>query len=82
MNAVALNVTEVPGQIVVALGATVTDGVTRAFTVIVITLLVAVAGAGQVTLGVITTDTAFVFTSVEEVNVGLFVPTGEPLTYH
>ena len=82
MNAVALNVTEVPGQIVVALGATVTDGVTGAFTVIVITLLVAVAGEGHVALEVITTDTWFVFVRVELVNVGLFVPTGVAPTYH
>ena len=82
MNAVALNVTEVPGQIVVALGATVTDGVTGAFTVIVITLLVAVAGEGHVALEVITTDTWFVFVRVELVNVGLFVPTGVAPIYH
>ena len=55
MVGVAVNVTDVPAHIVVAVAATDTDGVTRAVTVIVVLALVAVAGDGQVALLVITT---------------------------
>ena len=67
MIAVAVKFTVVPGQIVVADDAMVTDGVTNAFTVIVITLLVAVAGFGQTALEVTTTKTLSVFANVAEV---------------
>ena len=82
MIGVAVNVTEFPGQIVVALAAILTEGVIRSFTVMVIVLLVAVAGEGQIALEVMITLTVFVFASVEVVNMGLFVPTFTPLTCH
>ena len=80
--AVAVKFTVVPGQIVVADDAMVTDGVTNAFTVMVITLLVAVAGLGQIELEVTTTETLSVFANVVDVKVALFDPTFTPLTFH
>ena len=50
-----MNVTDVPGQIVVAVAVIKTDGVTVGFTVIVIPLLVAVVGDTQVAVEVNTT---------------------------
>ena len=82
MTGVAVNVTEVPGQIVVADGATVTDGTTRSFTVIVIWLLVTVGDDGQIAFVVITTVTLSVFTKELLEKVGLFVPTSTPFTFH
>ena len=80
--AVAVKVTEVPGQIVVAEGATVTEGVTRSFAVIVSWLLVTTAGEGQTAFDVISTVTLSVFARVLVVKVGLFVPTFTPFTFH
>ena len=82
MIGVAVNVTEVPGQIVVALAPILTVGVISAFTVIVIWLLVTETGDGHVALDVMMTVTLSVFASVELVNVGLLVPTGTPFTCH
>ena len=79
---VAVYVTELPGQIVVALAPIVTEGVSSAFTVIVIWLLVTEAGDGHVALDVMITVTLSVFASVELVNDGLLVPTFEPFTCH
>ena len=79
---VAVYVTELPGQIVVALAPILTKGVISAFTVIVIWLLVTEADDGHVTLEVMITVTLSVFTSDELVNVGLFVPAFTPFTCH
>jgi hypothetical protein len=79
---VAVNVAELPAQIVVALAPIVTEGVSSPFTVIVIWLLVTEAGDGHVALDVMITVTLSVFTSVELVNVGLLVPVGTPFTCH
>ena len=82
MIGVAVNVTELLGQMVVALAPMLTEGVSSAFTVIVIWLLVAEAGDGHVALDVKITVTLSVFASVELVNVGLFVPAFTPFTCH
>ena len=79
---VAVNVALLPAQIVVADAVTETDGVTNAFTVMVIPVLVAVAGEGQVALLVITTVTTSLLASVVEVKVALFVPAFVPFTFH
>ena len=79
---VAVYVTELPGQIVVALAPILTKGVISAFTVIVIWLLVTEADDGHVTLDVMITVTLSVFTSDELVNVGLFVPAFTPFFFH
>jgi hypothetical protein len=79
---VAVKVTDVPVQIDVCDAAIDTDGVTFAFTVIVIPFDVTVAGDGQVALLVIRTVTTFPFASVEEVKVALFVPAFTPFTLH
>ena len=57
LSGVAVNVTVVPEQIVVAEAAMFTDGVTGEVTVIVIALEVAVVGLTQVAEDVITTVT-------------------------
>lgn len=57
INVFTLNATEVPVQKVVCVAEIVTDGTTKAFTVIVTTLLVTVVGTGQVALEVISTFT-------------------------
>ena len=77
-----MNVALAPAQIVVADAVTETDGVTKAFTVMVIPVLVAVAGEGQVALLVITTVTTLLLASVVEVKVALLVPAFTPLTFH
>ena len=79
---VAVKVTELPGQIVVALAPILTEGVSSAFTVIVIWVLVTEAGDGHVALDVMITVTLSVFTSVELVNVGPPVPAFTPFTCH
>jgi hypothetical protein len=61
---VAVNVTFVPAQIVVAEAVIVTEGVSCAVTVIVIAFDVAVAGIAQANEEVITTVTTSLFTSV------------------
>jgi hypothetical protein len=79
---VAEKLTEVPGQIVVADGAMVTEGVRLSFTVIRILLLVTVAGVAQVAFDVITTVTLSLLLSVVVVKLGLLVPTFTPFTCH
>ena len=60
----AVNVTLVPGQIVVALAAIVTDGVTAAVTVMVIALEAAAACVTHTSEDVITTVITSLFVSV------------------
>ena len=60
---VAVNVTFVPAQIVVALAAMVTDGVSCEVTVIVMAVDVAVAGTAQASEEVITTVIPSLLTS-------------------
>jgi hypothetical protein len=79
---VAVNVVEVPAQIVVADAAIETAGVTGVVTDIVITLLFAVAPLTQGALLVSKQLTVFPLNKVEVVYVALFVPTGEPFTNH
>jgi hypothetical protein len=78
---VGVNITLVPAQIVVAEGATVTEGVNDEFTVIVIPKEETVAGTAHDSLEVIsqvTTSPSFnpVLENVEP------VPAGELFTYH
>ena len=82
MIGVAVKVTEVAGQIVVADAAMLTDGVTEGFTVIVIMLLVAVAGEAQLALLVRITFTWSLLTNEFVVNVLLLVPAFTPFTCH
>ena len=79
---VVVNVTVVPGQILLVEGEIVTDGVTRSLTVMVTTELVTDAGKGQAAFDVKMTVTLSPFTKEEELNVGLFVPTLFPFTCH
>lgn len=80
--ALALNVTEVPAQIVVAVAAIETDGVRMVETFIVIPGLVIEEGMAQVALLVNTQVTTSPLKSVDEVKVVLFVPTSIPFTFH
>jgi len=84
LTGVAVNVTDVPEQIVPeGTAATVTDGVTLAFTVIATGILVAVDVVVHDALLVITTVTWSLLTSVVVVNVDAVCPaTGVPLTCH
>jgi hypothetical protein len=77
-------VTEVPEQIVDAEGLLVmlTVGVAVEFTVMVITLLEAVAGVAHANEEVIRQVTVCPFVNVEFVYTALFVPTGELFTNH
>ena len=77
-----LKVTDVPAQNIDWEEVIDTVGVSKGFTVIVIILLVAIAGTGQVALEVISTLTWLPFINAVVVKVGLFVPTATPLTYH
>ena len=79
---VAVNVTEVPGQILLPNALTVTDGTGAGSTVIVTGALVAVAGDGHTALEVIVTVTTSPSFNVELLKVLLLVPTGVPFTYH
>ena len=73
---------EPPGQSVVALAATVTEGVT-VVVVIVTAVLVAVAGVAQGSLEVMITVTASLLARVPEVNVAEVAPgTSTPLICH
>jgi hypothetical protein len=63
---VVVKVTGVPGQILLADGAILTEGVTRSLTVIVTMELVTEAGRGQVALEVKMTVTLSPLTKVEE----------------
>jgi hypothetical protein len=79
---VAVNVTELPEQTVVAGVVTLTDGVTDGVTVIVIDPDVAVAGDGQAAVDVITQVITAPLVSVVVLYVALLVPTLVPLTFH
>ena len=84
MVGVAVNVTEVPEQIIFpGLAAMLTEGVRTGFTVIVMTLLVAGLPVAQgVAFEVRITFTKSPFASVVEANVLLLVPALTPFTCH
>ena len=83
MIGLAVNVTDVPAQIVVpGFAEIVTEGTKIGFTVIVIFWLDTVEDDGQVAFDVIDTDTTSLFASVVEVNVGLLEPWLDPFTVH
>ena len=83
MTGVAVNVTEVPEQIFVALAATLTLTGKIGFTVIAIPLLVAgFPVAHGVAFEVSTTETISLLARVDVVNVLLFVPSFTPFTFH
>ena len=77
-----MNVTDVPGQILFALGEMLTDGVTRSLTAIVMVLLVTDAEVGHTAFDVITTVILSAFTKEELVNVFPPVPTLTPFNFH
>lgn len=79
---VAVKVTEVPGQIEVCDAAILTDGTGAGLTVIVIAVLLTEAGEAHVAFEVIVTVTWSLLLSVVDENVGLFVPTFTPFTFH
>ena len=82
MVGVAVNVTEPPLHIEVALDVMVTDGVTEVV-VIVIGLLVDVVGLAHGSLLVIITDTILPLASVDVINVEVVCPdTFTPLIIH
>lgn len=78
----AVKVTDDPEQIVVALAAIETDGVTVEFTVIDTELDVAGEPVAQAELEVMITVITFPFANAEEVYVAEFVPTLLPFTCH
>ena len=84
MVGIAVNVTDVPEQIIFpGLAAILTDGVNTGFTVIVILLLVAGLPVAQgVALEVRITLTTSLLFKVELEKVALFVPTFDPFTCH
>ena len=77
-----MNVTEVPGQIVVAEAAIETAGAGAGKTFIVTPVDVAETGLAHGALDVITTVTTWPLVKLVELNEGLFVPTGLPFTCH
>ena len=77
-----MKVTEVPGQMVVADGDTLTDGTGAGVTAMGIAVLVAVSGDAQTAFDVITTVTLSLLLNVVEEKTGLFVPTFTPFTFH
>ena len=79
---VAVNVTLVPAQIVVADAAMLTLAGKLGFTFIVTALLVAGLPVAQVALEVITTVTISLSAKAVEVKVGLLVPAFDPFTFH
>ena len=79
---VAVNVTLVPAQIVVADAATLTLTGKLGFTVTCMALLVTVAGVAHTAEEVTSKVIISLFKSVEEVNELLFVPTAAPFTRH
>lgn len=82
MVGVAVNVTLVPAQILVALALTATEGVSEVFTTIVTGEEVAVIGDAQVAVEVITQVTTSPLASDVLEYVELFVPTFVPLSFH
>jgi hypothetical protein len=79
---VAVNVTDVPAQIVVTDAAIPTLGTSIGFTVIVTVLDVAVTGETHVALEVTITVTASLLFKVVEVNVEEFIPAFTPFSCH
>jgi hypothetical protein len=79
---VAVNVTDVPLQMVVCEAEIETEGVTLGFTVMLMVLLLAVAGEAQVVLEVMVTCTFAPFVKLLDVKVGELVPAAEPFTVH
>jgi hypothetical protein len=79
---VAVNVTLVPEQIVVADAPIFTLAGKLGFTVIVTALLVAGLPVAHVAFEVITTVTTSLFANVFVVNVLLLVPALDPFTFH
>jgi dipeptide/tripeptide permease len=79
---VAVNVTLVPAQMVVALAAMLTLTGKFGFTVMVIVLDVAGLPVPQVAVDVNTHVTVFPLANVIVVNVGELVPAFTPLTFH
>ena len=82
MVGVAVNVTDAPEQIVVALAAIETAGTTDALTVIVMLFEVAVIGEAQLAFEVRITVTTSPLFKVVLVNDVEFVPTLPPFTCH
>ncbi|MPM59197.1 hypothetical protein SDC9_106037 [bioreactor metagenome] len=82
MVGVAVNVTLLPVQILVAEAETETAGVTAEPTVMVTGADVAVAGVAQVAVDVITQVTTSPFVRDAFEYVALFVPTFDPLSFH
>jgi hypothetical protein len=82
LTGVAVNVTEVPGHIVVADATTVTDGTGAGFTVMVIPVLVTTAGEAQTAFDVNSSVTTSLLLRAVEVKVALLVPAFIPLTFH
>ena len=82
MVGVAVNVTLVPVQMVVALALTATEGVTAVFTVIVTGVDVALVGEAHVSEEVITHVTISPFDRAALVYVALLPPTFPPLSFH
>ena len=78
----AVNVTDVPGQMLLSDAVMVTDGVGAGRTVIVIGALAAVAGEGQTAFEVMITVTTSPSFKVELLKVLLFVPTFVPFICH
>ena len=79
---VAVNVTLVPAQIVVAVAAMLTLTGKFGFTVMVMVFDVAGLPVAQVALDVNTHVTVFPFVNVADVNVGELVPAFTPFTFH
>ena len=82
MVGVAVNVTLVPAQILLAEDAILTAGVTLAFTIMVMLLLVADGVDKQLALLVSTQVNTSLLFNVDTVKIGLFVPTFVPFTFH
>lgn len=82
MVGVALNVTLIPEQILVADAATATDGITVVFTVIDIGVAVALVGVAHDSDEVITQVIMSPLARAALVYDGLLVPTSEPLSFH
>lgn len=82
MVGVALNVTDVPEQMVVAVAEMLTDGVTEELTVIAMVFDVAIVVLTQVELLVSTQLTTCPLVNEVVVNVELLVPALAPFTNH
>ena len=82
MTGVAVKITLVPEQMVVAEALILTDGVTGEVTVMVMAFDVAVDCVTQVSEDVITTVITSLFTRAAFWYVALFVPTLTPLSFH